>query len=90
MTRIYKLYELLFTTMLNVKLVNDYLASKKALWEELLQYHPVTTDLKETPRQKEEFHISLILHDLDTALESCKAQILAEEELLIVANISLA
>ena len=44
---VYKLYELLFTTKQNGKHVNEYLATKKALCEELLQYHPVTIDLVE-------------------------------------------
>jgi len=61
--------------------MNLYLATKKALWEELLQYYLVTTDLKEAQRQKEEFHVSLILAGLDPMLEPYKAQILAGEEL---------
>jgi len=58
--------------------VNECLATKKALWEELLQYHLVTTDLKEAQRHKEEFHVALILSGLDPALELYKAQILLE------------
>jgi len=50
-----ELYELLFTTKQNGEHVNEYLATKKALWEELLQYHPLTTDLKEAQRQKMSF-----------------------------------
>ena len=47
----------------------------------------MTTDLKEAQRQKEEFHVSLILASLDPVLEPSKAQILAGEELLKVKNI---
>ena len=42
---------------------------KKALWEELLQYYPVTTDLKEAQQHKEEFHVAFIITGLDLALE---------------------
>ena len=62
------------------------MATKKALWKELLQYHLVTTNLKEAQWQKEKFHVALILTGLDPAFEPYKAQILAREELPTVKN----
>ena len=55
---------------------------KKALWEELLQYLPVTTDLKEAQQHKEEFHVAFILTGLDPTLKPYKAQILLERTCL--------
>ena len=80
------MHELLFTTKQNEKPVNDYLATKNAFWWELMQYHPVTTDLKEAQRKKEEFHVALILVGLHSVLEPYKARILTGEELPIVKN----
>ena len=62
------------------------LTTKKALWVKLLQYHLVTTDLKVTQRQKEEFHVALILAGLNPDFEPYKTQILAIEELPTVNN----
>ena len=61
---------------------NEYLATKNAFWWELMQYHPMTTDLKEAQRQKEEFHVALILIGLDPMLEPYKAQILTGKDCL--------
>ena len=36
MARIYELYELLFFTKQNGKLVNEFLATKKVMWQKLI------------------------------------------------------
>jgi len=66
---IYELYELLFTKKNGIH-VNEYLAAKKSLWEDLLQ-DLITTDLKEAQRQKK-FQVALILATLDHVLEPHK------------------
>ena len=65
--------------------MNKYLDTKKALWEELLQYHPVTTDLEEAQWQRGVSYCSL-LAGLNLALEPYEIQILAREELPTVKN----
>ena len=84
MARIYKLFELLFTTKQTGKYVNEYLATKKAL---LLQYHPVTTNLKEVQRQKGEFYVVLIPLGLDPVFKPYKAGIFAGQEFTLRNNI---
>ena len=55
MARIYELYELLFFTKQNGKLVNEFLATKKVMWEKLIVISgedAPTTESTETVQRK--------------------------------------
>ena len=73
-SRVYEIYEKIFTTRQSGKPLSEY-------YEQLLQYWPLTTDLEQQKRYWEDFMIASLLSSLDSDLCGFKDQILASETL---------
>ena len=66
----------------------EYYSTLNNLWNHLLQYRPLTIDLKQHKRYWEEFMTTTLLSSLDSDLHGFKDQILSRETLTSAANIN--
>ena len=80
-SRVYEIYEKIFTTRQSGKPLSEYYSTLKNSWEQLLQYWPLTTDLEQQKQYWEDFMIASLLSSLDSDLCGFKDQILASETL---------
>ena len=87
-SRVFELYEKIFTTRQSGKSLPEYYSNLKNRWNELLQYRPFTSDLvQQQQRHQEDFMIASLLFGLNTDLRSFKDQILASETLPTATNV---
>ncbi|KAL5724121.1 hypothetical protein ACHQM5_007422 [Ranunculus cassubicifolius] len=80
-SRVYELYEQIFSMKQGDKSLPEYYSTMKNLWEQLLQHCPFTADLKVQKKHWEEFTIATLLCGLNSSLQGFKDQILASETL---------
>ncbi|KAF9601145.1 hypothetical protein IFM89_017050 [Coptis chinensis] len=85
-SRIYKIFEMLFATkQVGRPLAEDY-STFKGLREELILYQPFSGDVEVQKAQREEFHVALLLYGPDPEYKVFKDQILAGEKLPTSSN----
>lgn len=85
-SRVFELYEQIFTTKQSGKSLPEYYSTLKSLWDQLLQHRPFTSDLQQQQRYWEDFMVASLLFGLDSDLKGFKDQILASETLPTAAN----
>lgn len=86
--RVYEIYEKILSTKQSGKSLFEYYSSLKNLWNQLLQYWPNTIDLAQQKQHWVEFMIATLLSSLDSNLGGFKDQILTNETLPSIVNIS--
>ncbi|KAH7837531.1 hypothetical protein Vadar_014893 [Vaccinium darrowii] len=85
-SRVFELYEKIFTTKQSGKPLFDYYSTLKSLWDQLLQHRPFTSNIKQQQRYSEDFMVASLLIGLDFSLGGFKDQILASETFPTIAN----
>ncbi|KAF6167458.1 hypothetical protein GIB67_031659 [Kingdonia uniflora] len=81
MSRVFELYAAMFNRKQEEDSINAHYSVLKGYWEELLQYHPNTTDLTKQKRYREEFQVALLLSSLNSDYSVYKDQIMASKKL---------
>uniref|UniRef100_A0A5B6ZBA8 Retrotransposon gag domain-containing protein n=1 Tax=Davidia involucrata TaxID=16924 RepID=A0A5B6ZBA8_DAVIN len=85
-SRIYELFERLFNIQQGNRSLTEHYGTLKGLWEELMLYQPLSTNLEVQRQQREEFQVALFLSSLNSEYRVFKDQILASEKLPTAAN----
>ena len=85
-SRIYQLYEDIFSFEQGDRSVDDYFSILKGMWDELNVYQPLTTDLKKQQQHREEFWVAKFLSGLKKELVPVSSQILSGKEISTVSE----
>ena len=67
-SRVFELYEKLFSLKQNGRSVNEYFAGLKDIVDEILLYHPLSCDAATCKTQWDEFLVAKFLSGLDAPL----------------------
>ena len=67
-SRVFELYEKLFSHTQDTQSVNDYFSTLKGLADEILVYHPLSCDATTRAKQWEEFMVAKFLSGLNADL----------------------
>ncbi|KAF9619462.1 hypothetical protein IFM89_007037 [Coptis chinensis] len=85
-SRIYQIFETMFSTKQGDKPLNEHYDLLRILWEELLIYQPITPDVETQCKQREDFQCALFLFSLNSDYVMFKDKILANESFPSAAN----
>ena len=78
-SRVFEVYEDLFSLQQDDKSLEDYYSHFKGMIDELNQYDPVTNDIKVLKKQHEELYVCKFLSELSSQLKPLRGQLLADE-----------
>ena len=87
LSRIYELYEKIFTAKQTGKSLPEYYSILKSLWDQFVQHWPITTDLEQQKQHWEDVIVAS-LSSLDSDLCGFKEQILVSNTIPTALNIS--
>uniref|UniRef100_A0A5B6ZV70 Integrase catalytic domain-containing protein n=1 Tax=Davidia involucrata TaxID=16924 RepID=A0A5B6ZV70_DAVIN len=86
LSRIYQLYQDIFSLQQGDRSVDEYFSILKGMWDELNVYQPLSTDLKIQQRHREEFRVAKFLSGLKPELAPISSQILSGREIPTVSE----
>jgi len=79
-SRVFEMYEDLFSLRQDDKSLKDYYIHFKGMIDKLNRYHPVTNDIEVIKKQLDELYIFKFLSELSSQLKSLRGHLLAGEE----------
>ncbi|KAH6798462.1 hypothetical protein C2S51_034946 [Perilla frutescens var. frutescens] len=85
-SRVFELYEKLFSHCQDGQSVNDYFSTLKGLADEILVYHPLSCDATTRQKQWEEFMVAKFLSGLDHSLRPTRDSLLASDNVPTLSN----
>ncbi|KAL0454781.1 UNVERIFIED_CONTAM: hypothetical protein Slati_0817300 [Sesamum latifolium] len=85
-SRVFELYEKLFSLKQDGRLVSDYFASLKGTADEILLYHPLSCDAQTRKTQWEDFLVAKFLSGLDNNLRVVRDHLLASDSVPTLSN----
>ncbi|KAG6385467.1 hypothetical protein SASPL_154302 [Salvia splendens] len=85
-SRIFELYEKLFSHTQDTQSVNDYFSTLKGLADEILVYHPLSCDATTRAKQWEEFMVAKFLSGLNADLQPLRDSLMASDDIPTLSN----
>ncbi|KAL0342592.1 UNVERIFIED_CONTAM: hypothetical protein Scaly_1921800 [Sesamum calycinum] len=85
-SRVFELYERLFSLKQDGRAVSDYFASLKGTTNEILLYHPLICDARTRKTQWEDFLVAKFLSGLDNNLKVVRDHLLASDLVSALSN----
>lgn len=87
-SRVFELYEKLFSHTQDGQSVNDYFSTLKGIADEILVYHPLCCDATTWKTQWEEFMVAKFLSGLDANLRPVRDNLLSSDNVPTLSNAS--
>lgn len=85
-SRVFELYEKLFSHTQDTQSVNDYFSTLKGLADEILVYHPLSCDATTRAKQWEEFMVAKFLSGLNADLQPLRDSLMASDTIPTLSN----
>ncbi|KAK4406517.1 Retrovirus-related Pol polyprotein from transposon RE1 [Sesamum angolense] len=85
-SRVFELYERLFSLKQDGRAVSDYFALLKGTSDEILLYHPLSCDAQTRKAQWEDFLVAKFLSGLDNSLKVVRDHLLASDSVPTLSN----
>ncbi|KAG6431871.1 hypothetical protein SASPL_103441 [Salvia splendens] len=85
-SRVFELYEKLFSHTQDTQSVNDYFSTLKGLADEILVYHPLSCDATTRAKQWEEFMVAKFLSGLNADLQPLRDSLMASDDIPTLSN----
>ncbi|XP_057799090.1 uncharacterized protein LOC131014928 isoform X1 [Salvia miltiorrhiza] len=85
-SRVFELYEKLFSHTQSGQTVNDYFSTLKGLADEILVYHPLSCSVTQRATQWEEFMVAKFLSGLDADLRPVRDSLLSSDNVPSLSN----
>ncbi|KAK4388462.1 hypothetical protein Sango_2452800 [Sesamum angolense] len=85
-SRVFELYERLFSLKQDGRAVSDYFALLKGTSDEILLYHPLSCDAQTHKSQREDFLVVKFLSGLDNNLKRVRDHLLASDSVPTLSN----